>query len=193
MFLGNVLFIPNQKQLEGKTLKMKLSRSTLGTLVAAGIKPATSWFEGLPLCSLAQQQHNTKELAELFSTLPPQQSDVKAWWCWNWWDFAFPFIPEQVLCGRGRDETDAAHLKDCNWLSRAAVRAEICRRASTAPWSAQSHDLLQRLLLVQTMDARKCFRRTSSYLGSDVGFLKQPNIPKMGCEIKLGLWNEMDS
>lgn len=69
MFLGNVLFIPNQKQLGGKTLKMKLSRSTLGTLVAAGIKPATSWFEGLPLCSLAQQQHNTKELAELFFPL----------------------------------------------------------------------------------------------------------------------------
>lgn len=67
MFLGNVLlFIPNQKRLGGKTLKMKLSRSTLGTFVAAGIKPATSWFEGLPLCSLAQQQHNTKELAELF-------------------------------------------------------------------------------------------------------------------------------
>lgn len=116
--------------------------SELETLVAAGIK-LTSWFVGLPLCSLAHREKQHKQLVGLSSSQLFTSSHFLEVKCCS------SFHP----CGR-RDETDAAHLK-----RQSAVRAPS--GVSTTPWNAEIYDSLQQSRFLRRIDGRRWFRTTA--------------------------------
>lgn len=120
------------------------SRWAPGALVSAVIKPVTSWFwrAASLLISIPKRRHKGACRSFFLNT-----SD-----CWGGKSammlkhrmrLCICFHPRATPLWTERDETDAAHLKDYNWLSRAAVRAQICQRDSAALRNAESYDLLQ--------------------------------------------------
>lgn len=120
------------------------SRWAPGALVSAVIKPVTSWFwrAASLLISIPKRRHKGACRSFFLNT-----SD-----CWGGKSammlkhrmrLCICFHPRATPLWTERDETDAAHLKDYNWLSRAAVRAQICQRDSAALRNAESYDILQ--------------------------------------------------